>query len=172
MLKSEKNLKELQTVISGKNVARIVDSIRLLRTKDPYEGAIGVLALAYDKSDNTVVKEQIVNFLNDIKEPELRVEVISEIKRDFKPATIGMLVSSCWQSGLDYSPYAADLVKIFIKYDYAVAIECFTVMEESVQKIPAQTREKIITVLKDNIAKSSNDKLALFSELISVMRLK
>ena len=46
-----------------------------------------------------------------------------------------MLVSSCWQSGLNYSEYSTDLAEVFLKGDYVTAIECLTVIEESVNEL-------------------------------------
>jgi hypothetical protein len=46
--------------------------------------------------------------MNDIKDKELCDEIIAEIKKPRKSSTVSMLVSSCWQSGLDYSAYSRD----------------------------------------------------------------
>ncbi len=81
----------------------------------------------------------IEDFLNDLKDQSVRTEVIAEIRKPWKANTISMLVSSCWQSGLDYSDYLADMAKVFLEGDYATAIECMTVIEESVQE---QQQEK------------------------------
>ncbi|MCK7536379.1 MAG: hypothetical protein MZV63_38065 [Marinilabiliales bacterium] len=61
-----------------------------------------------------------------------RTEIIAEIQKAMESTTqSAMLVSSCWQSGLDYSDYSADFAKVFLKGDYATSIECITVIEES-----------------------------------------
>ena len=44
--------------------------------------------------------------MNDLKDQSVSKEIITEIRKPFKPSTIRMLVSSCWQSGLDYSEYS------------------------------------------------------------------
>ena len=49
---------------------------------------------------------------------------MNEIRKPWKDDTISMLVSSCWQSGLDYSEYSMDFAKVFLKGDYVTAIEC------------------------------------------------
>ena len=48
-----------------------------------------------------------------IKDQSVSSEIITEIRKPFKQATISMLVASCWQSGLDYSEYSADMVDSF-----------------------------------------------------------
>ena len=66
----------------------------------------------------------------------------------WKPDTISMLVSSCWQSGLDYSAYSLDLAKVFLKGDYVTAIECLTVIEESVPEMSKERKDEIMKILR------------------------
>ena len=73
--------------------------------------------------------------MNDLKDQTACEEVIKEIRKQWKADTISMLVSSCWQSGLNYSDYSLDLAKVFLKGDYVTAIECLTVIEESVHEL-------------------------------------
>jgi hypothetical protein len=169
MIESEKKLKELNSRLHDRNVSVIIESLKSLRNNEPFVGAIRVLSETYDLSENQVVKELIRNFMNDIKESGARPEVITEITKNYKPSTIGMLVSSCWQSGLDYSAYAADLAHIFLNYDYSVAIECFTVLEESSPRISKKNKDEIILFLKENEGHVSKEKTALLSELITVL---
>jgi hypothetical protein len=98
------------------------------------------------------------------------MEVVAEIKKFYKPETISMLVSSCWQSGLDYSEFVIDFTNLFITGDYVTALECFTVIEESGQIIPASERSKIISLLKRNHEMSFVEKNSLLQALIKVLR--
>ena len=66
-----------------------------------------------------------------------------------------MLVSSCWQSGLNYSDYSLDLAKSFLKGDYVTAIECLTVIEESVHELSREKKDEIIKSLEENPLSSS-----------------
>jgi len=169
MIEPGKRLKELSVRLNDKNDNTVVSAIRSLRNEKPYYGAIQLLAETYNISENTIIKDLIRDFMNDIKDPGARSEIMAEIKRDYSPGTIGMLVSSCWQSGLDYAGYALDLTQIFIKYDYTVALECFTVIEESIPKIPEGVRGEMILLLKEIAIKASKEKAALTIELITVL---
>ena len=84
-------------------------------TNKPFEGVVGLLTSLYDKSDDKLVRNAIELFMNDLKDPSSRPEVMAEIKKSWKDSTTSMLVSSCWQSGLDYSGYSDDFVKTFLK---------------------------------------------------------
>ena len=77
----------------------------------------------------------------------VREEVMGQIMASRKPSTIQMLVSSCWQSGLDYSPYAAGLAEIFVNSNLATAIECMTVIEGAASGISEEQKKEILSLL-------------------------
>lgn len=169
MMEPGKRLKDLSDRLNDKNDNIIIGAIMSLRNEKPYEGAIHLLAETYDRSENKAIKELIKNFMNDIKDPGVRNEVMAEVRRNYSPGTICMLVSSCWQSGLDYAGYVHDFTEIFIKYDFEVAVECFTVIEESTPGVPKNTRDEMIILLKEKAVKVSKEKEALTVELISLL---
>ncbi len=151
MQKSEKKLKELALLLNNDNKIVISKAIDSLRNEQSFEGAVGLLVSLYDKSDDSSVRNAIELFMNDLKDPSSRSEVIAELKKSWKNSTTSMLVSSCWQSGLDYSGlYHLTLLKHFISSDYVTAIECLTVISESAHKISRTEKDKIIRMLEDN----------------------
>jgi hypothetical protein len=80
-----------------------------------------------------------------------------------------MLVSSCWQSGLNYSDYSLDLAKVFLKGDYITAIECLTVIEDSVHELNKAVKDEIMMMLKESPVSHINEKKELTLELISIL---
>ena len=90
-----------------------------------------------------MIKDLVRSFMNDIKEPGARTEIITEVMKSYKPETISMLVSSCWQSGLDYSEFAGDFANIFLTGDYITALECLTVIEESAGNMAVSKKRDI-----------------------------
>jgi hypothetical protein len=170
MIKSEKKVKDLSLLLSGENNILIEEGIGLLRNEEPFEGAIGLLASFYDKTEDNSVRKIIEGFMNDLKDQSVRGEIITEIRKPFKQSTISMLVASCWQSGLNYSEYSDDLVKIFLKSDYITALECLTVIEESVHELSLAKRNEIINFIQEYPVQSSNEKTGLTHELISILK--
>jgi hypothetical protein len=170
MIRSDKKLKELSILLSGRNSLEIKTSIELLRDEEPFEGAIGLLAEFYDRSEDKGIRETIEDFMNDLKDQSVSNEVMGAIRRPFRPETISMLISSCWQSGLDYSAYARDLAGIFLEADFATAIECMTVIEESVHDIGLSGRNEIIELIQSGPVASTPEKQGLTKELISILQ--
>jgi len=53
--------------------------------------------------------------------------------------------------------------------DYITAIECFTVIESSVQYLKREEKDAIIKLIRDRSANGTGEKTALSLELISVL---
>jgi hypothetical protein len=169
MLKSDKKIKLLNEILNKDNNIVITEAIELLRQEKPFAGAIGLLTAYYDKTDDYSIRKTITGFINDLKDQSACQEVIEEIRKQWKPDTISMLVSSCWQSGLNYSDFSPDLAKVFLEGDYITAIECLTVIEESIQNLNKATRDKILKMLEESPVIQITEKKELMLELISIL---
>ena len=170
MIRSEKRLKELDLVLTRGNVLKITEATDFLRNNQPFEGAIGLLIAHYNRSDDFSVKRLIKDFLNDLKYQSACEEVMTEIRRELVPETLRMLISSCWQSGLNYAAYTTDFAGIFLHTeDYMTAIECFSVIESSVQHMTRGKKDEIIKMIKEISPAVTDEKTALSLELISVL---
>lgn len=168
VIKSEKRFRELAEILKKGNPVNISRAIRLLREEEPFEGAIGLLVEYYNNCTDKGNLKLIENFFNDIKYKSARPEVIAEIRKPWKINTISMLVSSCWQSGLDYSEYIKDIIDVFLEADYSTAIECMTVIEESVKFNTREQKDEAIKIVKKS-PRFINEKGTLTRELISIL---
>lgn len=169
MIRSEKKLNELAGILKKGNALFMARAIKSLRGEEPFEGAIGLLAEYYDNSSDEGISGLIEDFFNDIKHQSARPEVMAEIRKPWKQDTISMLVSSCWQSGLDYSEYTGDFAAVFLEADYATAIECMTVMEESAKLNTREQKDDIIEIIKSSSRAFTHEKTALTHELIGIL---
>jgi hypothetical protein len=169
MIKSEKKVKELTDILIRDNNIVIAEAIELLRQEKPFEGAIGLLADFYDKTGDFSIRKSIAGFMNDLKDQSACEEVIAQIRKKWKSDTVSMLVSSCWQSGLNYSDFATDLAKVFLSCDYVTAIECLTVIEETVKELSVPVKNEIIKMLEESPISQFSEKQSLTLELISIL---
>jgi hypothetical protein len=169
MIRSEKKLQQLAAVLEKNDILLISEAVRFLRDEQPFEGAIGLLASLHDRSDDSSIRKAIGEFMNDLRDQTAVVEVIAEIRKKWRPETMSMLVSSCWQSGLDYTEYISDLAKIFAKSDFATAVECFTVIEEALDQVTSGTRDELKIIISDVGDDVSDEKKKLTLELIKVL---
>jgi hypothetical protein len=169
MISPENKRKELEHILNKENFVRISAAIKMLRDESPFGGAIGLLVAYYDKSDNSSIKRLIRDFLNDLKDQSACSEVINEIRKNINTDTLRMLVSSCWQSGLDYAGYSSDFANLFLTGDYVTAIECFTVIESSLHNLTRTKKNEIIKMIREGSPAVISEKTALALELISVL---
>lgn len=169
MIESPKKLLELHGKLQTGNEKIVHAAIVSLRNEDPFKGAIGLLASLFDSTNDLIIKDLVHSFMSDIKEPGARTEVVIETNKSYKPETICMLVSSCWQSGLDYSEFAGDFANIFFTGDYMTALECFTVIEESAGNIALSKKREIIEFLEKNSKGLSVEKAVLLNALITAL---
>jgi hypothetical protein len=170
MTSPENKRKELEHILKKENFVSIGNAIKKLRNEPPFKGAIGLLISFYDETDSNSVKKLITEFLNDLKEHALREEVMAAVKTKIKPDTLCMLVSSCWQSGLNYADYTLDFAEIFVAGDYMTAVECFTVIESSAVNITRSKKDEVIRIINEGMNEISSDKQNLAIELISILR--
>lgn len=170
MIKSDKKLRELAVALTKNNSLLVTEAIKNLRNEEPFEGAVALLVALFDRTDDRSIHKTIAGFFNDIKDKSVRPEIITEIKKQWKPVTVSMLVASCWQSGLDYSDYIKDIAAIFLQGDYSTSIECMTVIEESVPYCTRKTKDSVIRIIEESNLSGTNEKYALTMELISILK--
>jgi len=170
MITQENKRKELEHILSRDNFVKIAEAIKMLRNESPFGGAIGLLVSYFDETTNNSIKKLIREFLNDLKDQASCYEVVAEMKKNMKPETLRMVVSSCWQSGLNYAGYSSDFASIFINGDYMTAIECFTVIESSASHMTRAKKDEIIKMIRERPVSGTDEKEALALELISVLK--
>lgn len=170
MLRSDRKLAELNRILKGGKHYEIEEKIGMLRTGEPYEGAIRLLALYYDSTEDESIKLIISDFFNDMKQLSGRTEVIESIAAVTKPASKAMLACSCWQSGLDYADYAVALAEFFMEGEYLTSLECFTVLDTCSGMISETDRVSIIHRLEEAAGTYEKPKQQLTRELIAVLK--
>ena len=81
MIGSAKKTGELQGKLNSENKKVVSNAIISLRNENPFRGTIGLLASLFDRTNDLIIKDLIRNFLNDIKEPGARMEVVAEMQK-------------------------------------------------------------------------------------------
>ena len=170
MERSEKKLAELGRILEKGTGREINDRIRLLRTEVPFGGALKMLALFYDKTGDHNLRAAISGLFNDMKEKSAMAEVIDSVSAVRKPDSRVMLISSCWQSGLDYSPFAVPLAEHFVSGDYMTSLESFTVLDTCAASISHTDRARIIITLQEKKESWETPKQKLAGELITLLK--
>lgn len=92
------------------------------------DSIIAVLANLYSKCSHDQ-QLQITTFIADIKDEEAQNTLVETILDEKDEATRTAFLSAIWSSGLDFSEFLYEFVRIAIKGTLLDAIECYTIIE-------------------------------------------
>jgi len=115
------------------------------------------------------VKKELELFLCDIRDKGCIPYIIDSLNNDQFQHVKNIIVSSCWQSRLDYSDHLDTFIQIFITEDYLTALEAFTVIEEALLDISEEKKAEYRLRLISSIEDVANEKKPLLKELINLM---
>lgn len=163
---AEKN--QISTLRSGNSKA-ILSTLKEIRTT----GRITILPEIFELMLITEEKEIISAchvLLSDLKTVDAVPLIISALKEEKFRSIRHLIVSSCWQNGLNYQTDILLFANIVIEDDYLTAIEAFTVIENSIGDLDDKAISKLISRLQTGLASVEEQKKALIKELISAIK--
>lgn len=167
-MEDSKRLESLKAKLASRNIASVAETISHLRNEKQFYGAVSLLCELYDKTDDHELMSMISSFLNDMKDNAVKSEIIEELEKPYKSETLAMILSSCWQSGLDYSEYSIQFAMLFLKGSYAVALESYTLLEESAMNISPSLKLEIRDILISSREALKREKMPLLEDLIKL----
>ncbi len=119
------------------------------------------------RSEN--LKNEVVNFLVDLKNKSSIVTIIETIKQNKRSKDIHRLVSVCWQSRLDFTPHIDIFIDIMEHGNYQACLEAFTVLENIIENLNSDELSDLKKKIKS--AKSENPETQpLIAELEKVLK--
>jgi hypothetical protein len=100
------------------------------------------------------LKNEVVNFLVDLKNKSSIDTIVEAIRQNKRSKDIHLLVSVCWQSRLDFTPYFDTFIDIMEHGNYQACLEAFTVIENMTENLSGEQlndlKAKIKSVKGDN----------------------
>ncbi len=147
-------LKTLHKLSKAGNLTYVPDLLKLL-----------------SQTSSELIEKELIRFLADIKKQAVVPLVVAGLKKPgLKNARAGIL-TVIWQSGLDYSKHMDLFIQLFLEGDYLVALESFTVMEQSIEHLSDQEIEEKRNNLLDGLDRVSKDKKPLARELVNLLQI-
>lgn len=145
----------------------LLSIIETIRTSGNLK-AIPALIKMMEKVDNEDIQNTIANMLFDIKDPGIIPSIIEAIGNPGLQNFQRILVSSCWESGLDYSKHIGFFAELATKVDYLTTIECLTVIENMEGPFDQKDLEAAI-LLTRNAADEGELKFDLLNSIWEVL---
>lgn len=165
--KANKKVQELIGNLQKPEPKNQIQAIKDLKVHGD-ESAIEPLINLFVETSNNVVKSEVVQLLNTLKADNVQEAMIECLNNEEYEAGHQTILSSIWNSNLDYSDYLNDIVTAGVNGDFMAAMECLTIFENMEAEL---TEEKIMPplltlnqYLNDNLGEES-PKHSLLSEV-------
>lgn len=129
MQEIEKNIAEIRSSLFSGNIDLVLDTIDYIRNSTAFYNIEMLLDLYVTTSKNEV-RRAVLNLLIDVRDQDFVDVYMEAIIKPKYQSIVQVLISVCWQNGLDYSKYFEFFVKTFVYGTLETAIECYTVIEE------------------------------------------
>ena len=161
--------KEAVKNIESKNDIKIVEGIKLLRESGKPE-AVELITNLLRNEISEEVKKECTKFLNDIKDQFASKYIVEEINKNTDKELLGILVSCAWQNNLDFSEYMETFARIVLQEEYLIAFEAFTVIENNIDRLPADKANHIEDIISKGLKSVNKEKQLMIKELIEVIK--
>ncbi len=93
-------------------------------------------------------REEKDEALIQLKENKAQDFIMGAIIKTKKPEHKALLISACWETGLDFSKHFHTFIDLIGHENFAVSIEAFTVIQEMETEIEPDLLKKSLTILK------------------------
>lgn len=168
MEKPDKYYKEIEKKLGSGNHSEIISTLNNIRTS----GRASIMPLIFillEQNPGKEITDEIFSILSQLKDKDCVPHIIEAIQSKRLEKYNTLLITTCWQSGLDYSDHIKVFAEQFIIGDYQTAIESFSVIEEWIFESQPATILECKKFLIDSVDKVSTDKKPLYIELVKVV---
>ncbi|HLN74342.1 MAG TPA: HEAT repeat domain-containing protein [Prolixibacteraceae bacterium] len=167
----ENSQNEHNTILKGLNATNpdiVLDAIDALRALGKTSD-IPVLLDLLLKSRNADVKARITGLFSNLKDKETIPMLVNAIQDKKYEEVLQQLVSSCWENGLDYTPYLPVFVDLLIEKDFIIAFEAYTVITNMEKAIDQRLLDVEIEKLDKAMHSTTSEKKALMLDVIDFL---
>lgn len=128
-----------------------------------------VLRLLSPKTDEDIL-QLTFGLLSELRDQDCAAVISKFIDDNSTNPLLSSLIASCWQSRLNYSTHLTSFTNSFITGDYQVALESFTVIEETLWRTESSIIQECIAILDHRKAEIDPVKEPLSAELVKILR--
>jgi hypothetical protein len=168
MLELDKNIEDLKIDLFSGNTDLIVETIHSIKLSPHYE-LIDSLFDLYLTTQKQEIKTELFALFIDIKDKRFVEKLVQSLQKP-KFATISKdLISISWQTGLDFCNHLELFIHKMIEGDDEQSIECFSVIESSIDDVSLEMKRKLVELLKPRINDFTGIKKAMCDEVLYLL---
>ncbi len=157
-------LKGLQSADSLK----IIETLEELRTSGKASDIPMLIELLH-LSHDAEIKSKITDLFTSLKESDAIPLIIDGIRNRKYAPELKSLISSCWENGMDYSKYIALFIDLLIENELEIALEAYTVIINTENKIDQQVIDQEIERMEKVLPSVSEQKRQLLLDVIDYL---
>lgn len=157
-------LKDLQSSDSLK----VIEALEKLRVSGKTSD-IPVLLEMLHQSQDKEIRSKISGLFANLKEKEAIPLIVEAIQEQIYAPELQLLVSCCWENGLDYSNYLPVFVDLLIRSDFLIAFEAYTVITNMVTTIDQAIIDIEIEKLDRAMHTTTDEKKVLILDVIDFL---
>jgi hypothetical protein len=164
----KKFILETKIALRSKNDKQIIAKLRELKEIGNVNIFPFILELL-ESSNSADIIEEVLGIIRDLRDQRCVPVIVEYIEKNKTGVHLGGVISSCWQSRLDFHAYLNSFATPFIYGDYQTALEAFTVIEEMLWKSSDSQIMACRNILVENSHVITAEKKPLYHELIKVL---
>lgn len=159
--------KEIIKNINSSNSSVVLDTLKYIAKEGNSDILKHVIHLLSTTSD-TIIRDEIIKILEHLRDPDCTPIVINTIENSEYDDILAILIGSCWKNSLDFSDHIETFTDIFIKSEFQLAFDAFTVID-NLEEFNSRLADTCIFRLKNSVEDIKDDKKPLYFELINIL---
>lgn len=171
MSEEEKNkktkLKKLLSDLGSKDAATQLEAVASLKIHGD-ESAIEPLLHAMISSKSSELHREITDLFNTMKSTDAPEIIMRCLDDDDFVSVRTMLLSSIWNSGLDYSEYVAELTELAIESELTEVFEIETILENLENIPPDEALSDALVTLGNYLSEHKNESSPKLDMLLNI----
>lgn len=164
---SKKDERIINNLLS-KNQQVVIDTLDEIRE----DGTITLLPFLIDllnASKDEEISKHVYALLCELKQTGSIAIIIDAINNEKYAGIQETLIRTCWENGLDYTPYLSTFVNIVIHGNFMNSFEAFTVIENMEGTLNPEMAEKMVDQLQLALPVATIEKKSLIFDLIRII---
>ncbi|MBR5432921.1 MAG: hypothetical protein IK117_00625 [Bacteroidales bacterium] len=162
-------LKELQNIFLSDNEENIHDAISYIHENCSMKMVPLLFDLLRSNKDKNIQKD-IYNCLMDAKDAQAIPLFIDALKDEQLINEKKHLLSTIWQTNLDFSKHIDIFIDILLRDTYENALEAFTIIEVCSEKLSDEDKNRCRNTISNAIQNEKSEKHALLQAAIDVLQ--
>lgn len=161
---------ELISQLGSDNPQIVIKALHQLEKRATHRDLPAIIRAMIATSDPELINRFSV-FLSNVRSTQAPVILAEFLADPASSAVRAGLTRACWESQLDYSPHLLVFAHLFIGGDYTLAVEAFSVLENTCLERPVNPEmvTEITTLLQNSLPDQAESKQRLTRELIHIL---